>query len=151
MNTDKRTTDSRWIVPALAAITAAVYMLTTPSIGRFPSFPGAPGLPLFYVPPIAYLLARLLMRGLTDISAKRVTELALLLIAGGCAWFCFGALSTPFHRECVEGVRLSSQEFECDRYALRPGADLEAAALWGGSAAVAVWLLRIQRRAADRD
>ena len=136
----------------VGAITTFLLLMASYPPRMLPSIPGAPGLPIFYAPPIVYWLLMQGVRRLPETWAEIANKSSLILFAAGCAILCFGALSAPFHRVCVEGSG-SRDDFECDRYESRPGGDLAQALIWGaaslGALSIAGFELRLVSRTAS--
>lgn len=118
--------------PFLVAAVTFIFMLDV-NLTWLPSIPGAPGLPNFYVPVIAYFAAQWIVRAISASSAWLVPIVDVIVagaLGGACTLLVVMSLLAPTHRECVEGVG-RGEDAECTRYEVRPGGNVEGAFIWG--------------------
>lgn len=96
------------------------------------SFPGAPGLPIFYVPTLVWVGVTQvwkLLRVRTD-EDWRIGKWCAGVLIVVCIAFVWSSLASPTHRECSQWTGE-----DCDFYESRPGPDSGSALLWLAAAA----------------
>ena len=119
---------------AIAAAATFIFMLDAAPVESFPAPPGLRGLPVFYMPAVAYVAIEFLLRRLHVDSERRasIDRASAWLAAAVCVGFVWASLASPTHLTCVEGSR-----DECDRYELATGPDIYHVLYWGVGAGLA--------------
>lgn len=115
-------------------------MVTVVDPTNFPSLPGLSGLPIFYMPAVVYFTVDTLLSKVLHLEARQVAvtnQLSAWTAFGACVVLVWMSLTSPTHSTCVEGTRISREEYECDRYEVVAGPDVEHALWWAFLAAMA--------------